>query len=368
MAHQRDPLHPPLRVLDCSRRFWSQFSLPQWFAEYGRVVVGVSGGADSMALLYLMAGPFERPAWAPEVLAAHINHGLRGAESDADQERVARLCGILGLGFYYRRLDGEQLRARGGGSLEQTARHARYAALKSIMEETRAEALVLAHHQDDLAETFLLRLLRGSGLTGLGGFGPEAEVEGMPIIRPLIDWSRAELRQLARDAGIDWSEDATNRDVALMRNRIRHRVLPYLNRITDHPPVARMLARTARRLEREGKALDAIIKKVYGENRLERTDPRRVGIAREVLLRDDALFAPYLVRMLVCDVLQSFYPPSEEHTNSLLEFALSAQPNALHQSERNVVAWISSEDALCVYRKPTLKISRTYPLETFQKP
>jgi tRNA(Ile)-lysidine synthetase-like protein len=338
------------------------------------LAVAVSGGADSMALLWLMAAPeIERPPWAPEVVAAHVNHGLRGAESDADERRAALLARALGVEFRCRRLDGERLRRSAAGSLENAARRARYAALKEIARRSRCDALALAHHQDDLAETFLMRLLRGSGLMGLGGFGPEAEIEGVAVVRPLIGWTRAAVRAAARAARLDWGEDATNRDLRLMRNRIRRRILPYLERTTNHAGVISMLARTARRLEREGRALHVVVARLYGRARRERSRPRRIGIARKDLARgaserDHAVFAPYLLRLLMCDVLETAYPPSEERLMELLDFALAAKPGALMQTAGNVVVWMSRDEVLWAYRKTRRKIERRHLIEIFSKP
>lgn len=349
-------------------RFWSQPGLEALLAKHGRVAVGVSGGADSMALLFLMAGPCERPEWAPEVVAAHVNHGLRGAESDADEARVARLARELGVAFRHRRLRGEDLRSSAKGEgIESAARSARYKALRDILRQSECGALVLAHHQDDLAETFLMRLLRGSGLMGLGGFGPEAEVEGITLVRPLIDWPREEVREVARQAGLDWGEDSMNLDTRLVRNRLRHRVLPYLDRMTDHPPVVRMLARTARCLEAEAGVLRAHVENLYGEGRRERSEPRRVGLPRAVVAANDALFAPYLLRLLMCDVLESPYPPSAERVSELVRFALEGKAKSLHQSASNVVMWLDADRTIWGYRKPERKIERKRLVEIFEK-
>lgn len=321
-----------------------------------------------MALLYLMGSVGDdHPDWAPEIVAAHANHGLRKRAADADQKRVERLAARLGIPFRLRVLDPEAIRGRRGASLEEAARDARYRALADIVRRSRCDALVLAHHQDDLAETFFMRLLRGSGLTGLGGFGLESEVAGLRVLRPLIEWTRDELRAVARAARLDWGEDATNRDLGPMRNRVRHRLLPYLEKTTDHPPAARMLARTARRLAVEGEALRVFVGETYTRERLERSRPRRVGLPRDSILRHDAAFAPYLVRLLMMDILESAYPPSETRTRELVEFALDARSGALLQSERNVVVWMSPDGVVWAYRKPERRIPREKLIRVFEK-
>jgi tRNA(Ile)-lysidine synthase len=359
-------IHSSERSLQAAGRFWEQEDLPAWFSGCRRVAVGVSGGADSTALLWLMTAP-GRPAWAPEVVVAHVNHRLRGKESDADQRRVASLAKRLGVESRFRALDGEKLRHGGHGSLEDAARRARLAALKQIVRRSRCDALVLGHHQDDLAETFLMRLLRGSGLTGLAGFKPVAEIEGMRVIRPLIDWTRDEVRCAAREAGLEWSEDSTNRDLRFLRNRVRHRVLPYLDRMSDHPPAARMLARTARRLAREAEALNAYAEALYRPCRLERRRPRRIGLLREAFHTEIAALAPYLIRCQMKDLLGSPHPFGEERTAELVRFAQTARPGALLQSARNVVVWKSGDGTVWAYRKPRRNIRRRELIQSFEK-
>ena len=359
-------IHPSERSLQAAGRFWGQEDLPAWFSGCRRVAVGVSGGADSAALLWLMTAP-ERPERAPEVVVAHVNHRLRGKGSDADQRRVASLAKRLGAEFRFRTLDGQALRRNARGSLEDAARRARFAALKDMVRRSRCDALVLGHHQDDLAETFLMRLLRGSGLTGLGGFGPVAEIEGMRVIRPLIDWTRDEVRCAAREAGLEWSEDPMNRDLRFLRNRMRHRVLPYLDRMTDHPPVARMLARTARRLAREAEALNAYAEALYRRYRLERRRPRRVGVLREAFHGEIAALAPYLIRCQMKELLGSPHPFDEERNAELVRFAQTARPGALLQSARNVVVWKGRDGVVWAYRKPRRNVSRRELIRIFEK-
>lgn len=366
-ASRSAPDVPAGRLLELAKKFWNRPEAALWFKDRERVLVGVSGGADSMALLWLMAAAPARPAWAPGVVAAHVHHGLRGKAADADQAAAAALAAALGVPFRFRRLNGEKLRRDAGGSLEDAMRRARFAALGEILRRTGCRALVLAHHQDDLAETFLMRLLRGSGLTGLAGFGPLSEVAGTRVIRPLIDWPRARVREVARLAGIAWREDASNRDPAFLRNRVRRTILPCLNRVSDHGPAAPTLARTARLLEREQGALNAFLDLVFSGARLERQRPRRVGLPRSVLLENDAVFAPYLLRRLFREAAQDPYPPSEKRIRELEEFARDAPAGALLQTARNVVVWAGPDGALWAYRKPRRLMPREKLLAVFRR-
>jgi tRNA(Ile)-lysidine synthase len=193
-----------------------------------RVLVAVSGGLDSTALLHLLHAQAGRHRLVLSV--GHVNHGLRGAESDADEAAVHALSARLGLPVRSLRAD-PRPRREGGPSrarptLQEAAREARYAGLRQLAAEHGAERIATAHTADDQAETVLLRLLRGSGPDGLGGI-PERSPDGV-IVRPLLAVSRAELTAFAAERGLDWREDASNAKAEYARNRLRLRWLPGL--------------------------------------------------------------------------------------------------------------------------------------------
>jgi tRNA(Ile)-lysidine synthase len=187
-----------------------------------RVLVAASGGLDSSVLARALAraAPAHRPS---EVALGHVNHGLRGADSDADERCVAELAGHLGVAFGSRRVDPGALRAgcssRDRPTPQEAARTLRYEALAELMLELSAECLATAHHADDQAETVMLRLLRGSGPDGLGGIPERAD--GGRIVRPLLRVARVELEAYARVHGVRWREDASNASPDYARNRLR---------------------------------------------------------------------------------------------------------------------------------------------------
>ncbi len=199
---------------------------------WSRVLAAVSGGPDSMALLCLLA---ER--LPPRRLSvAHVNHGVRGKASDADQAFVAAAARGLGLPFAATRLG----KAKGKVS-EESLRDARYRALEAMARRVGATHLALAHTADDQAETVLLRLARGTGLPGLAGIPEKRELERLMLVRPLLGISREDLVAYLKRHRIPSRKDRTNRDVRYARNRVRHRVLPELGRI--NPCVKEALVR-----------------------------------------------------------------------------------------------------------------------------
>lgn len=210
-----------------------------------RLLVGLSGGADSVALAYLL---MQRGV---ELRAVHVNHGLRGGASDGDEAFVRQLCKSWGLPLdVYRAVPP----AHPG---EDWARQARYGFFRQAMEEHGAEAIALAHHRDDQAETFLLHLLRGAGLAGLTAMEQDCQVLGVRVIRPLLGTSRQELRKMLTKENIPWREDASNQDTRYLRNALRCQVLPLLEQLA--PGATGRIASTAGllRLDEEALALTA---------------------------------------------------------------------------------------------------------------
>jgi tRNA(Ile)-lysidine synthase len=205
----------------------------------GRVLCALSGGADSVALLHLL---LELQELGELVVAGagHYNHGLRATDSDGDEAFCRALAESLGIHFEAGRGDVRAIARSQKRSIEDAARNARYEFLAEAAARVEAIAVATGHTVDDQAETFLLRLLRGAGTRGLGGIRPKAGL----VIRPLIDVRRAELRGYTTDRALAHREDATNLDLAIPRNRVRHELIPYLERDFS-PGIVEVLAREA---------------------------------------------------------------------------------------------------------------------------
>jgi tRNA(Ile)-lysidine synthase len=189
-----------------------------------RVGLAVSGGADSVALLHLLLEL--RDELGIVLFAVHFNHQLRGNASRTDETFVKELALRHGVPFFVGRENVGARSRQEKANLEDTARRARYAYFRNIAAEEHLDRIAVAHTAEDQAETVLAHILRGTGLAGLRGIHPEAGV----VFRPLLGFRRAELRKYLRERRQRWREDATNRDTKRMRARIRHKLLPLLEK------------------------------------------------------------------------------------------------------------------------------------------
>jgi tRNA(Ile)-lysidine synthase len=217
-----------------------------------RMGVAVSGGADSVALLRLLYQL--RAALGVTLLVVHFDHGLRGAESQADAEFVADLARTRGLSFILEREDVAAAAARNKWNLEDAARRLRYEFFDRVVREGRATRIAVAHTADDQAETVLAHLLRGSGPAGLAAIYPVAG----SVVRPLLGVRREELRSYLRERGQAWREDSTNLDVRRLRARIRASLVPLLERDFS-PRIVGHLARLAGLAREEEQFWQALI-------------------------------------------------------------------------------------------------------------
>ena len=187
-----------------------------------RIIAGVSGGADSICLLFVLLELQKKIPF--ELIVVHVNHGLRGADADADEAYVKEICEKYGIPFEVYFQNVELIAKNRKQSTEEAGREVRREAFQKTMKAYGGTKIALAHHKNDSVETFFMNLARGTGLKGLGGIRPVAGV----YIRPLLCLERAEIEQYLQEKGIRYREDATNAEDNYTRNRIRNHVIPYM--------------------------------------------------------------------------------------------------------------------------------------------
>lgn len=257
-----------------------------------RVVVAVSGGPDSVALLQVLCAWRDRLGLSLAVV--HVEHGLRGEESLEDATFVEQLARQLGLPFYLKRINLKSLlRKRKGESVQAVARERRYAQLQAVAREWKGTKIAVGHTQDDQAETVLLSMLRGTGLAGLSGMPAQREP---CVIRPFLQVSRSEILQYLDEKRREFRVDSSNENPKYARNRLRRELIPLLK--TFNPNVISVLSRQAAILREEHQYLDEVAKASLESVEVGRTKDRVVWSRSRLL----AFPVPIQRRMILLTV------------------------------------------------------------------
>lgn len=236
------------------RRAIDQYHL---FDEGDRVIVGVSGGLDSMVLLHLLNSLIQ--TFNLTLIVAHVNHGLRIGESEKEAEFVQTAASRFGLPFEYGEFDVREFQKRTGLSLEDAARRIRFKFFEELLEKHQAQKIALGHHADDQVETILLRLLRGAGVKGLKGMLPIREGK---VVRPLLGVWREALESFAKDKGIPYLIDSSNVQRDYLRNRIRLDLIPWIEK-EYQPHFKKILLKVSRVLQIEDDFLEKEAEKAF---------------------------------------------------------------------------------------------------------
>lgn len=334
------------RFLQQLHRFISQHAM----IERGEtVLVAVSGGADSLALLYGLHAL--RAKLECHLHVAHLNHNLR-PDADADAEFVRQHAARLSVPFSLAKVELPM-------PSEATGRAARYQFYEEVAERIGATKIALGHHQGDIAETVLMHLIRGSGATGLKGILPVKEAR---FVRPLACFTRQEIEAFLSDMNLTPRHDATNTDTRYLRNRIRHELLPLLAR--DYNPNIKIgLNRTAEVLGAESAYLDSVAREAF-----EKCQTRQHGEAEDIIRLDRTQFRQYhiavqrrMLRHCIAEIhgqLTDFY---FEHCQAILDLIEGDAPNAV-VALPNGMQVRRAYQGIIFERKPVATEDFAYPL------
>jgi tRNA(Ile)-lysidine synthase len=291
-----------------------------------RILVAVSGGPDSAALLHLLVEMGEEFGLQLEV--AHLQHGIRGEDAREDARFVAALAQTLGLPFHLKEIDLPALKAEAGkGNLEALARAERYRFFADLVRARKLDKVATAHTEDDQAETILMWMLRGAGMKGLCGMAPLGRMEppkgerreSLLVVRPLLEISKAEILAYLQERKLSYRLDRTNQDPALLRNWIRLELLPAIEHRAGYN-VARRLGRQAELLRDENEFLDGLAR--------ERADAMRDagGIKRDLLRREPKALQRRILRLWIEQVRGYLRGLDFVHVDDLLRLIESKTP------------------------------------------
>ena len=236
-----------------------------------KLVVAVSGGIDSVVLLHLLT----RCCTGEQLIVAHLNHQLRGAEADGDAAFVAQISAEMGIPCQLGSADVPALIAQYRYSIEEAARRARYRFLANVAREFGAAAILTAHHADDQAETVLMKLMRGSGLSGLSGMQPISPVpyeddDALKLVRPLLSSTRDQIEAYSNAHTLPARFDSSNDDLSLLRNRVRQSILPQLAQ--DAPQLSKHLRQLSQLVSADNDLLNTLTEQSWTQLLMAQTD------------------------------------------------------------------------------------------------
>ena len=285
-----------------------------------KAVVGVSGGADSVCLIYVLKKL--EPELGISVTAVHVDHGIRGEQAKSDALFVRSICARWDIPCKVYERDVPSLVKSSGMTEEEAGRKLRYECFARAAAECGASKVAVAHNRDDNAETFLFNLFRGSGVKGLSGMQRKAPMSGAPgivLIRPLLDVSREQIEAFLEAEGISYVQDATNFSDEYSRNRIRHNILPQAGLINS--AAADHIVRTAGMLGELDEWLEAFAKDWIGENCacVFGEGENRYADIPDCISELSGLQAGYVVRELIRRLSASLKDITQRHSDMVLE-------------------------------------------------
>lgn len=319
------------------------------------IVVGVSGGADSLCLLYLLN------SMGYPVIVAHVNHLLR-QESGSEEALVEYIAKTLHLPFYSTKVDVGTYSHSNKLSMEESARYLRYEFLFRVAEENDAQSLAVAHHADDQIETVMMHILRGAGPAGLRSMGYRSFLPGfskdIPIVRPLLGMWRSEIEDYCRQENLDPCIDQTNSDKKYFRNRIRHELIPFLE--TYNPQAKQHLWQLANLAQAENAFLDTAMED-FLNNLVSQKGKGFFALKRAEFVEAPAAIQRQILRQIIGELREDLRDISFDAVEKGIEFARSADARGEWQLLENIWLTRLSKTELMIFTEGA-ELSELFPL------
>lgn len=283
------------------------------FTQTHKLIIGVSGGADSVVLLHLLKRLQQEYLWGIEMFVVHVNHGIRGTEADEDQLFVENLCKEWGVPFQSYTISVPELALVHKKSLEEMGREVRYKLFEKIRTEKKFDYILVAHHQNDQAETILMNLIRGSGTTGLIGMTPQ----NGRVLRPLLCVSRHQIITYCKENNLSYKTDSTNEEEQYLRNKIRKRVMPVLNEC--NPNLLQAFTQLSEILFYQEEYMEYETQKMIKAILLNKND-NKIEISRDLFVKSPIALQHRVIRQLIFMLLGHIKHISYQHIQIVQEF------------------------------------------------
>ncbi|MBF0209695.1 MAG: tRNA lysidine(34) synthetase TilS [Desulfamplus sp.] len=323
------------------------------------ILIGVSGGADSVALLLLIKDfCIKELCISIPIGVAHINHLLRGKESDRDEDFVADIAQKYNLPCHTIRVNVAEFARAKKLSFEEAARDVRYSFYSEIADRYNYNKIALAHNSNDNAELVLMNLLRGGGIKGLSGIPPVRAILGKTIIRPLIEASRDAILDYLRDKNQEYIVDSSNSDMAYLRNRIRHSLIPHLQE-NYNPSVTESLNRLSKIITDENSWIEEKIEQLFNSVIIAPKDEiqNEVIIHKRAFIDNNKALAKRLIRRAIQEIKGDLRQITFNHIEDALKLINSKKGGkAIHLPDRVRIIKIKESVAFRKESKPLREI------------
>ncbi|MBQ4283093.1 MAG: tRNA lysidine(34) synthetase TilS, partial [Lachnospira sp.] len=297
-----------LAMIDKITQYIKQYNMLE---ECERIVVGLSGGADSVCLLHVLHSVIEQSAYDIRLMAVHVNHGIRGEEAARDEEFAKTFCDNLGVDYVSERVNIPKLAKDGCMSEEEAGREVRYTVFAKYA-GVRGK-IAVAHHMDDQAETVLMNIFRGSGLKGVSGMAP---VRGN-IIRPLLCVTRQDIEDYIAHQGLSYVTDSTNSENVYTRNRVRNELIPYVKQ-NFNPEIVKHLASLAEEISQCDSLVLQCAKTCMERCVTSGEDGKEFVIDTELLVKEPYMVQSKVVMMLMQSLAMHSKDLYRVHVNAVL--------------------------------------------------